>query len=189
MGMHHPKRFPAAFLIALVAHAGCMAAPCAPPAAPQEANPAAPIPRGPEAALKFGMASRDVTRVKGRPQDVRLMKAETGRAEVWRYERQVGERVEQVEAAMPNMVSVPGRNNTTRTMQSGEKIVVRQVHHVAMEVVKLLMFTDHHVTVKSSIRQTDQIYGRAPGPARGPQNETSTGSVVSRTDLSWVAAL
>ena len=86
------------------------------------------------------------------------MKIEMGKAEVWRYERQVGERVEQIGAAMPNMVSVPGPNNTTSTMQSGEKIEVRQVHHVTTEVVELLMFNDHYVTQKSSCRQTDQIY-------------------------------
>lgn len=43
-------------------------------------------------------------------------------------------------------------------MQSGEKIEVRQVHHVTTEVVELLMFNDHYVTQKSASRQTDQIY-------------------------------
>ncbi len=120
MGMPLPKGFPAAFLIALVAHAGCMAAPSAPPAAPHEANPAASIPRGPEIALKFGMASRDATRVMGRPKDV-------------------------------------------SPMQAGERIEVR---HVTTQVVELLMYNDHFVTRKSSIRRTDQISRRAPWPER-----------------------
>lgn len=155
--MHIRKQLLPALGLALVAHAGCVAASAADDPAPSSKQ-APAVEKRPEADLKVGMPSAAVTQLMGKPDSVSPMKTQAGKAEVWAYQRQLNDRVEQIEAAIPIMVSVPGPNNTSHLVPGGEKVEVRQMHHITTEVVELLMFNGHFVTQKVSHKERQETY-------------------------------
>jgi len=129
-----------------------------PDSANAESKTAAATPKGPEADLIPEMPAHAVIKIMGKPESVKPMKVQAGKAEVWVYARQVAERVEYVQVSTPVMGAVANGNGTTRITQTGEKLVNRAEHHITTEVIELLMFNDHFVTQKVSRQESVKIY-------------------------------
>jgi len=114
---------------------------------------------GPEAQLKLAMPAADVLRIMGgKPDRIKPLEVQKGRAEVWAYDRSVSETVEQIESTTPKMESIPGPNGVPILTQTGVNIEHRQVHHITTDVVELLMFNDHFVTRKITRHVENRIY-------------------------------
>ena len=80
------------------------------------------------------------------------MAAEKGKAEVWAYERQIDDRIEHIDTSTPIMASTTDAAGQSHMVQTGEHVEYHNVHHITKEVVELLMFNDHFVTLKSTLK-------------------------------------
>jgi hypothetical protein len=157
LAMHVRSQFLPALLIGLLVPAtGAAAIP--PDSANAGSKAAAAAPKGPEESLLPAMPANTVIRVMGKPESIRPVKGQTGKAEVWVYSRQVGDRVDYVQVSTPVMVAVPSGNGTARMVVTGEKLTNRAEHHITTEVIELLMFNGAFVTKKVSRAESVKIY-------------------------------
>jgi hypothetical protein len=115
-------------------------------------------PKGPEASLMPEMPASAVVKVMGKPNTVKPLKLQSGKAEVWAYSRVIEDRVEYIQVSMPVMGATPSGNGTTRMVQTGEKIDNKAEHHITTEVIELLMFNDRFVTQKATRTGSVKIY-------------------------------
>ncbi len=152
--MYHRRLLLAALLTALLAHSACASTPAPSKAAGSDskASPSAPV--GPEAALKMGMAAETVLQVMGKPASITPMNSDQGKAEIWAYERQVDERIERIDTSTPIMASVTDASGHSRMVQTGVHTEFHDVHHITKAALQLLMFNGHHVTEKTTLKET-----------------------------------
>jgi len=156
IAMHVRSLFLLALLIGLPIQAA--EAPAPPPdSADAGSKGAAAAPKSPEESLLPSMPASTVARIMGKPDSVRPVKVQAGKAEVWVYSRQVSDRVDYVQVSTPVMGSVPSGNGTNRTVVTGEKLVTRAQHHITTEVVELLIFNGAFVTRKASRAESVKI--------------------------------
>ena len=113
----------------------------------------------PESALKWAMPAADVRQIMGQPETVRPLPAPQGKAEVWVFTRQLGERVDRVPIA-----SVPIMSTTyvidggcrqrlggrAQEQKVGETIQYADLRVTTVETVEVLMFNEHFVAHKVS---------------------------------------
>jgi hypothetical protein len=113
--------------------------------------------KNPENSLKLAMAADTVIQIMGKPESVTPMKSDKGKAEIWEYRRQVGDRMDVVVLTTPVMSPVPDGNQSTRMVATGERVDNHEEHHITTELVDLLMFNNHFVTAKVSRTEAVRI--------------------------------
>ncbi len=112
-----------------------------------------------ESVLKQGMPAADVIKRMGKPDHIRPMEAPSGKAEVWVYTRQVGNRVARVGLPTADvMTSYTGADGKMRQSQSPGPLAYHEVNYITEETVEILIFNSHFLTQKTSRaeRQTFQ---------------------------------
>ncbi len=108
----------------------------------------------PETALTQGMPADAVRKIMGKPAKITPMKAPNGKAEIWNYERQTGERVDRVEIGSVPITTVSvGSDGKAHQQTIGETMQFGDLNVVTEEIVEVLMFNDHYVTHKISTRE------------------------------------
>ncbi len=143
-----------ASFIALLVQGASAASPSTPDKVTTGFNLAAVSPQNPESALKQAMPADTVRQIMGQPDEIKPMKAPSGKAEIWVYTRKINECVEQVEiGSVPVTVTVTGLDGKLTQQTISEKIQYRDLHRYAEETVELLIFNDHYLTHKISRRE------------------------------------
>jgi hypothetical protein len=103
------------------------------------------------------MPSETVIKIMGQPAEVKPMKTQEGKAEIWVYRRQVADRVDYVVISTPIISTVPDGRGSTRTVVTGERTDNQEQHHITTDVIEVLMFNDHYVTQKITRTESTRI--------------------------------
>jgi hypothetical protein len=112
----------------------------------------------PEADLKIAMPADAVLQIMGKPESIKEMKAPSGKAEIWTYERQVGDIVEHVQFLTPTSTTLMESGGKTDTIASGDQIEYRDEHHITTDVVEVLMYNDHFLKCKVSRQESVKVF-------------------------------
>jgi hypothetical protein len=136
-------------LFALLLQGAGAAAPSTPGKIVSGSKPAAASPDNPESALKLAMAADAVREIMGQPEEIKPMKAPSGKAEIWVYKRETNRRVDRVQVgSIPITTTTTGADGRTSVQIIGENVQYADVHVVTVETVEVLMYNDHYVTHK-----------------------------------------
>ena len=113
----------------------------------------------PESSLQWAMPAAVVRQIMGLPETVRPMPAPHGKAEVWVFMRQVGERVDRIPvAAVPIIATTYVIDGGCKQrlggraieQKVGETIQYADLYVTTVETVEVLMFNEHFVAHKVS---------------------------------------
>jgi hypothetical protein len=118
---------------------------------------AVPAAKATDTGLKSGMPSETVIKIMGQPAEVKPMKTQEGKAEIWVYRRQVADRVDYVVISTPIISTVPDGRGSTRTVVTGERTDNQEQHHITTDVIEVRMFIDHYVTQKITRTESTRI--------------------------------
>ena len=115
------------------------------------AKPAAVAPAAPDRGLKKDMPAAEVRKLLGEPAEVRVLKAPSGKAEVWVFVREISHTVDRIPVSTPDIVtSVTDATGHSHTMTVPGETRFQTVHTIVEETTEVLMFNDHFVTGKVS---------------------------------------
>ena len=146
--------FLTAALFVLLLHGAGAASSSTPDNIVPGSKPTAVSPDSPESALRAAMAADTVRHIMGQPEEIKPMKAPSGKAEIWVYKREINRRVDRVQVgSTPITISVIGGDGQAHQQTIGENVLYGDLHHVTVETVELLMFNDHFVTCKVTRQQ------------------------------------
>ena len=111
----------------------------------------------PELALKWAMSMEEVRQVMGQPDEIRSMPSPHGKAEVWVFNRTIGDRIEQmVVGTAPIMSTTTLVIGSCKEKQAGPMIEQKigevtqygKVHVRSAEKIEVLLFNEHFVKAK-----------------------------------------
>ena len=144
------KLLPSALLVMLLVPGIRAATPA--PTAPATPDPkAGKVAADPASTLTQGMPAETILKIMGKPDEVKPMKTEKGKAETWVYSHDLGQRVDQFQVSTPDIiVSVTDAKGGVRQLVTPGHPETREIRYTMVEMIEVLMFNDHYVMNKVS---------------------------------------
>jgi hypothetical protein len=108
-------------------------------------------------ALEKGMTEETIIEIIGKPMEVRPMEAPDGKAEMWIYRQETGQRSVQVVVGEREIPAYTGVGNANEGMRTTKELIYGTKHVKTYRVTSLLMFNGQ-LTVARQTQEQSETY-------------------------------